>query len=147
MENKMKMRLVSFVVVAAVGLSSAAPANQVTLVNHSDYPIPLKYRINYHDGGKAVKVVAESQAVVQAKSQLNVQFSPEGHQHSGVSVIAVKEAPQSVEWHYLPEYYTQFDGRPGCWSKTDSVHPAGKIDLTYRKGPPGKSQIGCRFNE
>ena len=140
------MKLIKITLLATtMGFAINAMANEVTINNHSDHPIPVKYQLAYHNLGKPVVLKGKSQEIVYEKSSINVPLN--GYNHAGIIVLAVKRNVCSTHWHYLPKSANQFDGAPGCWMRTDAQKRSGNIVLSYHaKSSRQHSHITCSAN-
>ncbi len=123
------MKLIKITLLATtMGFAINAMANEVTISNHSDHPIPVKYQLAYHNLGKPVVLKGKSQEIVYEKSSINVPLN--GYNHAGIIVLAIKRNVSGTHWHYLPKSANQFDGAPGCWMRTDAQKRIGNIALS-----------------
>ncbi|MDF1654948.1 MAG: hypothetical protein P1U34_07530 [Coxiellaceae bacterium] len=123
----------------------SAMANQVSVTNPSSHSIPFKYQVAYHNPGQPVVIKRTAQATATANGQISIPIKRDKHfRYAGVVVLAVKKSPTDYKWHTLPISARQFDGQPGCWVKTDKLHPMGKLALAYY--PQGQhGRITCRY--
>lgn len=139
----MKLRKVA-VLASLMVCAFSALANEVTITNKSDHPIPVKYQFAYHNSGKRIVLKEKANTVVYANSKSIISIPKNNYDHAGIIVLAVKSLPNK-DWHYLPKLAMKFDATPGCWMRTDVKNPSGNINLketTY--GSDGKhGNITC----
>ena len=139
------MKLVKIaILVSLVGCTASAMASEVTITNRSNYPIPIKYQIAYHNPGHPVVLKGTAQAIAYGDSTLRIHFPQDGYKHAGVVILAVKKDLVDQTWHALPESAKQFDLNPGCWMRTDEERPSGNLYFSHYKSTNGKhGRITC----
>src|SRR3990167_170369 len=113
------MKLTKIAVLASLmTFAFSAMANEVTITNKSDHPIPVKYQFAYHNPGKRVVLEGRANTIVDGNSKSIINIPKSDYDHAGIVVLAVKSLPDN-DWHYLPKLATKFDATPGCWMRTD----------------------------
>ena len=123
------MKLTKVTVLASLmSCAFSALANEVTITNQSDHPIPVKYQFAYHNPGKRVVLKEKVNTVVYTNSKSVINIPQNNYDHAGIVVLAVKSLPNN-DWHHLPNLANEFDATPGCWMRTDVKNPSGNINL------------------
>lgn len=142
------MKLIKMTLLAStMGLAINAMANEVTISNTSDHPIPVKYQLAYHNKGKPVVLKSKSETVVYGNKKSYVNVPLNGYNHAGIIILAVKQDIGSTHWHYLPESAKQFDGALGCWMRADAQKRSGNIALSeISHGKHGKINCSTHLN-
>ncbi len=125
------MKLVKLALLASlIGVAGSAMANEVTIENVSNHPVPVRYQFAYHNPGQSVVYKGISETVVYGNSNIKIEVPTDTYKHAGITVLAVKKDLTDPQWHTLPESARQFDGEPGCWISTNAKRASGNIIFT-----------------
>lgn len=112
----MKSKKICSVLLAAVGFSGIASANEVSL--NAATKMEVAYRVAHKNVGG--NVVLGGVQTIQVNGQAIIPVELEGYDLAGV-------VPVSIDGHNIPSWHTQFDKLSQCSMATDQNHPSGNL--------------------